>query len=670
MDTTNLYADAIVKIDRRKKVKLNANLTISGDNYHKLLNTLLSRANEFDHFRRHLIRKLHYIDRELAGFMAPNPDDAGECDKAKKKADGIAGPLPQIKMHFADVELEDAIASALLMLVPQDNPYSATASKDKIKIANGFAALMNDHAKSYKHFSNYARIVTQAFSYNLFGGYVNWEKSYGKVPSVDQSSQGIEFKRDVIYEGNKIEAFDLYNTIWDMTLTADQVASQGEFIINFKRKRAMWIKERLGRNEIFGPAEFKTLVDDYIRDLSETDYTSTYGTAIESNCFFYPAPDFSFAPGTEEGSNKSPSTANEWESWYNDLPLSTFDSTRYRGTFEVSETYMWVIPKLFGLGSGELPELWYFMTIGKDYIVFAEPKNYAHGKLPIAMGDLSNRSSGFLDKSKAEKIIPINDVLSMMLNLDLELTRKALHGGITVYNPKVIKFDEANTSHSGRVKANMHEHDGDLRKHVLQLSDIPNTAATAQKVQLLMGLLKASMPTRSGKQAGDIDRAVTHQSQSAAYEANKQVFVIAKLIDERCFSDLRDAQYYNILENASTVELLDDKGETITVDPKEFVDAMLQFTLTDGLRGVDSLALQSELNSVINMAIQGRLGEQGVDLLGLINYYTSVVGDKTDLSQFRLEHPVDGLPTQVKDQLMQLMQQAQAESAPPKPPQG
>ena len=284
------------------------------------------------------------------------------------------------------------------------------------------------------------------------------------------------------------------------------------------------------------------------------------------------------------------------------------------------------------------------------------------------MGDLSNRSSGFLDTSKAEKIIPINDVLSMFLNLDLELTRKGLHGGLTIYNPKVVKLKEADLSHSGRVPATMHEHDADVRKHIMQLSDIPNNTGTDRKVQLLGQMLKGALPTRSGKQAADIDRAIQHQSMSAAFEANKQVFVIAKMIDERCFSDLRDMQYYNILENATQVELLNEEGEVVTANPKDFVEANLQFTLSDGLRGVDNLALQAQLTNYINMAIQGRLGEQGVDLLGLINYASTLNGDRTDLTQFKLEHPVDGLPTQVKDQLLAIMQQQQAEGQVPSPP--
>lgn len=658
MAKNTAQAASMLTISPTASVRLNDKLTVTGKNYHNLLNMLGSRNEEFEDFRRELITKLHRIDRELAGHISAG-EDAAEATKQKKMAEGVAGPLPQIKMHFSDIELEEAISSSLLMLVPQDAPYGATARKDKIKEANGFAHLMNDHAKQYKHFSEYARVVTQAFSYNLFGAYVDWEKTIGRLPKVDDTTQAVTFTKETIYEGNKIRAFDLYNTNWDMTLRAEDVNTQGEFIIRYDRKRATWLKDRLDRGVFFGPSEFTAIIEDYIKSFNSSEYVCQYADQIESNYYFYPAPDFSHEGDNAASGCTNPKTANEWSSWLNGLPDTTFDNRRYRGTFEISETYVWLVPKQYGLGTSAELELWYIVTAGRDYILFAQQKNFAHGKLPISMGDLSSRSSGFLDKSKAEKIIPINSVLSNVLNLQLELTRKNLHGGLTFYNKKVVKFDEIDVGHSGRVPVDMHEHDNDIRRHVLQWSDTPK-ANMSQDITLLMGLLQQSLPTQSGKRMTDLNRAVTHQSQNVAYESNKQLFVLAKLIDERCMSDLRDMQYYNILEFGQTVEILDEKGAVQSMKPTDFIDINLQFTLTDGLRGVDSIALQNNLASVINMAIQGRLGEQGVDLLALINYYTTVVGDKTDLTQFIVEHPLDAQPQKVKDALMQQLQQAQA----------
>ena len=63
------------------------------------------------------------------------------------------------------------------------------------------------------------------------------------------------------------------------------------------------------------------------------------------------------------------------------------------------------------------------------------------------------------------------------------------------------------------------------------------------------------------------------------------------------------------------------------------------------------------IQDVINTIVQSQQASQQIDVTGLINYWTSFIGDKTDFSQFKFKSEMDKLPPEQRDQAFQVYQQ-------------
>ena len=93
-------------------------------------------------------------------------------------------------------------------------------------------------------------------------------------------------------------------------------------------------------------------------------------------------------------------------------------------------------------------------------------------------------------------------------------------------------------------------------------------------------------------------------------------------------------------------------------DPADFRDAKLQFKISDGLRGLDKLTLILHIKEVLTTVVQSQQAVAEIDIIKLLDYWSSLVGDNTDFSQFRKESPLDALSPEEKNAAFQLYQQA------------
>jgi hypothetical protein len=200
----------------------------------------------------------------------------------------------------------------------------------------------------------------------------------------------------------------------------------------------------------------------------------------------------------------------------------------------------------------------------------------------------------------------------------------------------------------------------DLRKAIVQFTDGPDTSRTMEDVERMDGLMQKIMPTDILKQVANLERATQFQAAATVQGANRRNLKIAKVINAHAMNRSRRMQTYNI------VEILGPDGTIIEVNPNQFRNARIELTISDGLKGLDRLSLIMSIKEVLNSILQSQEASNRFDVVALINYWTSLLGDNTDFKQFEAVHPIDRLSPQEKDAAMQLLQQASQGG----PPQG
>jgi hypothetical protein len=291
----------------------------------------------------------------------------------------------------------------------------------------------------------------------------------------------------------------------------------------------------------------------------------------------------------------------------------------------------WINPKEFGLTNDDELQVWRVHLIDKKHIVNVTQMNNAHGMLPINIAMPIDDDFNWATKTYAEHLIPYQSFASHQVNVHQRASRKRLYG-LTIYNDRVIPLmdqDDIDLA-GGKIPATgtAAGQETDLRKAIVQFTDGPDTSRTMEDVERMDGLMQKIMPTDILKQVANLERAIYQFQRS--------------------------------------VEILGPDGTIIEVNPNQFRNARIELTISDGLKGLDRLSLIMSIKEVLNSILQSQEASNRFDVVALINYWTSLLGDNTDFKQFEAVHPIDRLSPQEKDAAMQLLQQASQGG----PPQG
>jgi hypothetical protein len=323
---------------------------------------------------------------------------------------------------------------------------------------------------------------------------------------------------------------------------------------------------------------------------------------------------------------------------------------------ELIKFYIWLSPKDFGLGSETTQNIYRVILADGKYVVRVQKMSNAHGLLPI--GITMPWEDGFKEETKsyAEILLPLQTFASAQINVHQKANRRALYGQ-TFYNKNVMNLDDNYDPIAAKVPVNV-PNDFDLRKSIVQVTDTPDTANTMRDVENVMALMQQILPTDILKQVAGLERATQYQAASTVQGANRRNLKIAKIINGQGFSPVKHMQMYNIMQYQSDMEILTPEGELTKVTVKEFRDTKLEFAISEGLKGIDKLSMIINIKEVLNSILQSQQANQQINVVEVINYWTSMLGDKTDFSQFKFKSEIDKLPPEMKDLAFQLLQQA------------
>lgn len=110
-------------------------------------------------------------------------------------------------------------------------------------------------------------------------------------------------------------------------------------------------------------------------------------------------------------------------------------------------------------------------------------------------------------------------------------------------------------------------------------------------------------------------------------------------------------------------EVFDENGATQEIKPSDIRDGKFEFLVGSGLRGLDKLVIQETLSNILFAILQSPQATQQIDVVSLMNFITTTMGDFTDLNQFKFQNEFDRLTPEQKQMAFQLLQSAmQAQS--------
>lgn len=572
-----------------------------------------------------MVHRYVKTDKQIAGYLILSDEDKERARKKDATGQQLAVEvnLPLTHIHIDDMATYIAETSA-----PAKAIYHAADVAREQNVANAMANLMNEHAEHADHFSNISRSGLSALKYNICCMEVEWHTQH--APSFAEEVTEGPVQTEVIWNGNRLNHMDMYNTFWDPTVSPQDIPEFGEYA------------GKITRISGFG---LKRLVDAGVyHNIEKIDLTSdqTNTDSMNTNILYR---DAAIEVGLGKLDSKGTDAAGAGTDWFAFIGIH---SDMVNGTaLSLVHTYIWLNPIELNLvantaknrdaGRNRL-ELWKIVTAGSAAIVFAEREKARHGYIPMSFGAINYDDLGIAQRSVAEIIDPLQTFASFSLNTHIQATRKNIWD-LTVYDPTGIDFTGIPDGEvAARVPLKEGGHGRNINDMIWQNSNLIDTRQTVENMNMIMGLLEDFYPTQSmPSQIAGIDRAIESQVAAVTQGTTRRMKQAVRTLDSTVWRWSRVFQYYNILQfHAEPIEIMGDDGKKKTVQVKDFKTNNVIAALGQGLKTMDRELIIAQLTALTQMVLQSPNAVQQTDIMLLINAISDYMGIEVDFRQFKL----------------------------------
>lgn len=596
-------------------------------NNEKLCKHIRERLDFANEQRANQINRYAAIDTEISGFIVQDrKDQQRERDNRMGR-----GPKPTLtNLELVKTQLDEAVTYLMGVFAPDSGLFEAIASDEKQAIAKAFALKLNMDGDRKQYYRHYAKAFLDMLKYNFGGWLVTWEQQRGTKlqPSTDRTNIEIK-KNQVVWEGNRIQSIDPYNALWDKSIMACDIAEYGEFFALVDVHRNFRVKKMEADGEIFG-------IDRFIKTSS--------GMQLK---YYQKKPTLRLDINVDQRVGRS---ETDWVSWF-----SAGGTNEVQSGIETVHYFGWLNPTDFGLSDSDTLEIWCITMMANHYVVSANKMENAHGLLPFAVATPNDDGLDTQTRSYGETLIPLQRFASHLFNVHVESSRKSLYG-ITFYDPTVIPFNEYPDDVAAKIPIKPKGYGKPLKEHVYQVFDAPNTDKTIEHFKGVLEVMQKVLPTDILKQVASLERATSYQAAATVQGGNRRCQKLAKMIEDMAMKKVRFMVMYNIFEKQTTIKMMGPDGSDQDINPIDFVDANIEFVVSDGLKGIDKLQIIEGYKEILNVMIQNRDAMQEYDIVEFLNYISSLLGDRTDLTQFKQKTIWNQLPPEVQEVVSQLIQ--------------
>lgn len=532
-----------------------------------------------------LRQRFEYIDKEYVreNQMVVEAANAKAANRAgnKRKIDDVIIPVIEPQIETAHAFLSSVFLTGLPM-------FGVVANKDNASEALQMEAViskqsLNPASPWTRQFSKFFR---DGLKYNFSSVEVEWavEKTWSLI---SDSAYGTKGKpKEIVWEGNKIKRLDPYNTIFDPRVDLCEQHTKAEFS---------------GYVELYNRVAL-------MQKLAGLSFRMNYTKAMESGPQNPLVERLYYVPQVfVENFNYARMTGlMDWNQWAFGGQGVADIKIRFRNLYMVVTRYCRIVPKDFGLNvpnSAEV-QIWKFITVNDNFIVFAERQTNAHNFTPIIFGQPNEDGLNLQTKSLAQKMIPFQDLASAHGNAHLAARRRAVADRM-LFDPSRISPSDINSdSPSAKIPCRPSMYGQPLEKAVYQIpfrwdetrgvmADVREVAAFAdlvsgqnrvQQGQFVKGnKTKSEFEDTMGKSSG------RQQSQAILLEA--QVFAPVKHIVK-----------LNILQYQPPATIVGYQSkQPVEVKPAELRAKEILFQVSDGIMPSDKIMDSDTMSVLIQM---------------------------------------------------------------------
>lgn len=451
--------------------------------------------------------------------------------------------------------------------------FGVVAGPQNMDAALQMETVIDDQFTKGQWVSHFQKAFRDGFKYNIAAIEVDWCRKVTAAFETDLSFSVKQGKpKEVLWEGNSLKHLDMYNTFWDKSVKPCDVYKDGEFA---------------GYNELMSRIKLKdfinSLPDKMIDNITEAFESGQgfVGTSDQAMGFYIPQ----INPNALVSADIQRYSSN-WLAWANISGAE--QKIEYKDNYIVTTLFARILPADFGLRvpSPNTPQVWKFIFVNNQVLIYAERQTNAHGHIPILFLQPNDDGLGYQTKSLAANVMSIQDITSALWNSVIAARRRAISDRV-LYDPSRITaahIDSENPSAKIPVRPAAYGKNVAESVYAFPFRD-DSSAVSLNETGVLMGMadkISGQNPARQGQFVKG--NKTKKEFDTVMGNANGRDQVVSLLLESQLFTPLKEILKINILQYQGGVSLYNrEKNQVIEIDPVVLRQTILEFKISDGL---------------------------------------------------------------------------------------
>lgn len=423
------------------------------------------------------------------------------------------------------------------------------------------------------------------FKYNLSAVEVAWNREVTAAIETDISFGGGKQgkPKEVIWEGNTLKRLDLYNCFFDTRVSPTEMHKKGEFFGYTELLSRIGLKQKI--------AELPEVMIDNVTAAFESGCgTIGWGTNTGGMESYY-------VPPLNPNSIIDPSmlgSSTNWLSWAGIAMKDGGNKIQYKNMYQLTTVYGRILPSDFGIRtpSPNTPQIWKFLIVNNQVLIYAERQTNAHQWLPVLMGQPLEDGLTYQTKSLANNVDTFQAVGSALMNSVLAARRRAISDR-GLYDPSRVTEAAINSPiPTAKIPVRPSAFGKPLSEayYPIPFRD-DQSPLLMQQIGQMQGMAQ-NIAGQNASRQGQFTKGnkTLHEYADVMAHANGRDQMTSILLEDQVFMPLKYMLKINIMQYQGGISVYDRKTQQdVKIDPVALRSSVVEFKVSDGLTPSDKL---------------------------------------------------------------------------------